>query len=58
MQLVVHINMPDHMDEAYVEAHKEDFFPLGDNRISIDNAILEVDPTDDSFYMFEFVGYN
>lgn len=58
MKVIVKIDMPDHMDKEFVKEHREDFFPMGDNRISIDNGILEVDPTDDSFYLFEFIRWD
>jgi hypothetical protein len=39
-----------------LRADKETWFPLGDGRLSFDEAGLRIDPTDNSFVMFEVVG--
>ena len=50
------------MTKTQLETHLKDptyeYFPLKDkpNMISIDNARLEIDPIDDSFYIFEYIG--
>lgn len=38
------------------DGHTTNWFPTGDpDQISIDNAFLKVDPTDDSFYLFKLL---
>jgi hypothetical protein len=41
---------------AHIEANKEDYFPVGENFISVDSAQLRADPNDDDFYLFKLKG--
>lgn len=54
MKVRVVIDLCNHTAEDL--ENRGEWFPLGDTRISIDNSYLTVDPTDDSFYLFEFEG--
>lgn len=51
MKVVVEINLPG-VDDLEPE---DEWFPYGEDRISIDNAYLTLDPDDDSFYLFKLV---
>lgn len=43
--------------KVHLERYRDDWFPLEDKRlISVDEAYLKVDPTEDSYRVFEFVG--
>jgi len=38
------------------DGHTTDWFPTGDpDRISVDSAFLNIDPTEDSFYLFKLL---
>lgn len=52
MRILVEIELPGQTITDYQRNHDE-WHPTGDqNKISVDNAYLEMDPTDDSFYLF------
>jgi len=60
-KIVVKIDVPDVTKEEYEKAIKEnysDYFPNKNepNKISLDVALLNIDPNDGDFYLFEFVG--
>jgi hypothetical protein len=48
-------NMADDIQHWASKGQPNDWFPV-DNMISLDEAYLEHDPNDDSFYVFNFVG--
>ncbi len=62
-KLIVAINVSKHFKsildlQQELASHRNDYFPMPDKSlISLDEAHLQVDPTETSFRLFEFIGY-
>ena len=62
-KLIVEIDLGPRISAAEIRNELEwardgrttDWFPMADERISIDNAFLKIDPTEDSFYLFKLL---
>ena len=57
-KILVEIDIGREFDELKkeLEDNRKDWFPVGGDMISIDNAHLKIDPLDDSFYLFKCRG--
>ncbi len=57
-KLLVEIHVEGSAKEVmkHIEDNKDDYFPVGNNFISVDSAELRVDPTDNDFYLFKLRG--
>ena len=59
-KLIVEIDMGDVYTadqlKGWLEKDKKEWFPVGDNLVSVDANILKADPTDDDSYLFKLLG--
>ena len=58
-KLLVEIDMGDMSAEDlknHIEKNREDYFPVGENFISVDKTELTTDPTENGFYLFKLLG--